>query len=261
MRSKQMHKCLSIRLLLLMFVLPLFSLGNEQAAADLFKKGNEAYAKARYEEALQSYQQVIESGYQSAAVYFNLGNVNYKLGNMPSAILNYEKAYKLNPADADVKLNLQLANLKITDKIETIPEFFLTSWWKELVSLLSVSAWSVLSVVCMLMGFLLLVVYLFSVRIGLKKPAFYGGLALCLMGLIGLIMASIQQHDVTNRNEAIVFTGTVNVKSGPADGQKTLFVIHEGTKVSIQEKDSNWIKVELPNGNVGWIAATAVKEI
>ncbi|TKC06401.1 tetratricopeptide repeat protein [Pedobacter frigoris] len=254
-----MHKH-NICLLLLVLIFPLFSMGNNKAE-DIFLKGNKEYANAEYEEALKTYQQLLDEGYESADVYFNIGNSNYKLGNMSSAILNYEKARKLNPGDEDIELNLQLANLKITDKIEPVPEFFLATWWRNIVLFFSVSAWSVLGVAGVTLGFLLLIVYLFALVLPIKKSAFYIGVCLILIGVFSIIMSEMQQGYFSRHQEAIVFAGTVNVKSGPDASQKTLFVIHEGTKVSIKSKNQNWIEVELPNGNIGWINLTDVKEI
>ncbi|WP_449437698.1 tetratricopeptide repeat protein [Pedobacter steynii] len=102
---------------------PLFLCAKENPEA-LFAKGNGQYAKAQYKEAAQSYEEVLKDGYKSADVYFNLGNAYYKMGEMAPAILYYEKAYKLTPGDQEISLNLQLANLKIADKIDPVPEFF-----------------------------------------------------------------------------------------------------------------------------------------
>lgn len=259
MRSKQMLKHY-ICLFLVLFAVPLCSFGNGQAE-DLFLKGNKEYGKAKYEEALKSYQQLLSHGYESAEVYFNIGNANYKLGNMPLAILNYEKAHKLNPGDDDIRLNLQLANLKITDKIEPVPELFLTTWWRSTILFFSVYTWSVIGIAAITSGFLLLIVYLFALALPLKKTAFYAGVCLIILGAFSIVLSGMQKDYFNDHHGAIVFAGTVNVKSGPDVSHKTLFVIHEGTKVNIKSKNQNWIEVELPNGNTGWITLSDIREI
>jgi hypothetical protein len=262
MTSKTMHNRLkySLPVWLLLFVVPLFSSANRQAET-LLKKGNTEYAKARYNEAAQSYQQVLDSGYQSAAVYFNLGNANYKLGEIPSAILNYEKARKLAPGDDDIKLNLQLANLKITDRIEEVPEFFLTKWWRSFIFFFSMRALAVFNVTCFILGFVLLVAYLFLIDVWPKKVAFYAGVLVLSLGLISFIMVGVQSGYLNGHQQGIVFAGAADVKSGPAGKEKTLFVIHAGTKVNIIQNDSGWIKIILANGNGGWIRLSGIKEI
>jgi tetratricopeptide (TPR) repeat protein len=246
--------------LLLLLIFPLFSQGNEKAES-LFVKGNDWYAKGKYKEAAALYEQVLAAGYFSADVYFNLGNAYYKQEEIPLAILNYEKAGKLSPGDEDIKVNIQLANLKIADKIDAVPEFFLTKWWRSFLLFCSAEALSVLSVTGFLLGFALLIVYLFAVSIGVKRPAFYAGIFLLVFALLISGMASLQAGYLTDSDEAIVFAGTVNVKSGPKENFKTLFVIHEGLKVNVKLQNDGWIKIGLPNGNVGWIAAASVKKI
>lgn len=246
---------------LVLFVLPFCASAKEINAEALFKQGNEAYAKNQYKEAAAAYQQLLDAGYQSEAIYFNLGNANYKLAEIPEAILNYEKALKLNPGDADIQLNLQLANLKITDRMEAVPEFFLTKWWKAFIYFFSLSTLSVITIVCFIAGFVLLIAYLFLIAIWPKKLAFYAGVTVLSLGLVFLMMSAVQAHYLNVSQQGIVFAGAADVKSGPGAKQKTLFVIHEGTKVTIQERDADWIKVALANGNSGWIKLLDISEI
>lgn len=263
MTSKTMHNLLkyNMAVVLLLFVLPFCVSAKEINAEALLRQGNEAYAKNKFKEAAAAYQQVLDAGYQSAAVYFNLGNASYKLAEIPEAILNYEKALKLTPGDEDIRLNLQLANLKITDRIEAIPEFFLTKWWKAFIYFFSLSTLSVFTVVCFITGFILLIAYLFLIAVWRKKLAFYAGVAALSLGLIFMIMSAVQSHYLNVSEQGIVFAGAADVKSGPDMKQKTLFVIHEGTKVTIQEQVADWIKVVLSNGNGGWIKISDITKV
>jgi len=244
----------------MLLLAPLFSMGKDQAV-DLLTKGNGYYAKSEYKQAVAAYQQLLKNGFRSATVYFNLGNAYYKLEEIPSAILNYERAYKLTPNDEDVQVNLQLANLKIADKIETIPPFFLNQWWHKLILACSLTTWSVWGVVLFVIGFLVLIGYLFTQALRVKKIAFYAGICCLALALFCIVMATAQYRYFNDHREAILFSGAVNVKSAPNDQTKTLFVIHEGTKVKIDKREGDWIKIELPNGNVGWIGYSTVKVI
>lgn len=259
MKLKQMHRLWLI--LLFAWLLPFSTFATDQAAEGIFEKGNKAYEKAKYEEAIKSYQQLIDEGYVSSALYYNLGNSHYRLGELPAAVLYYEKARKLSPGDEDIKLNLQLANSKIKDKFEVIPEFFLAKWWNGLVLMYSQDTWSGIAVAGILMGSILLVIYLFAIDIKIKKSGFYAGIVIILLGLFGLLMAQLQQSYFDTHQEAIVFGGTVHVKAGPADAEKTLVVIHEGTKLGIKSRKGNWASVVLPNGNEGWVSLAELREI
>ncbi len=246
--------------ILLFLTLP-FSVYGKDAQQTLFEQGNTQYAKAAYVQAIQSYQKVLAGGYQSEAVFFNLGNAYYKSGDIPSALLYYEKARKLAPGNEDINFNIQFVNLKTTDKVEEAPQFFITNWWHSFILTFSVSTLSVLSVLFIIIGFVLLALYLFAPTLLLKKASFYSGITFVFLGLMSILIANRQTDYFDSHQQAIVFSTSVTAKAGPDSGAKNLFVIHDGTKVDVVERDNGWIKIRLVNGSEGWITLADAKEI
>jgi len=246
--------------LLLAIALPLVSFAKSDTQA-LFEKGNTAYAKAQYKQALADYQQILNAGYQSAALYFNMGNASYKDGEFTTAIWYYEKARKLSPGDEDINFNIRFANLKTTDKVDEPQEFFLTKWWRGFILSASLNALSITSILLVLFGSVLLIIYFFSHLVGLKKASFYIAIVLFVCGVFTIFIAAMQQSYFDSNKQAIIFTGTVNIKSGPAEQTATLFVLHDGTKVNILDTNNGWIKIKLANGNQGWLKKVDVKTI
>ena len=98
----------------------------------LWVRANDAYSLGEYSTALDIYNHIEREGYVSARLWYNMGNTCYKLQDDGRAILYYERALKLDPSNSDVKHNLEIARLKILDKIEIVPEFILATWTKEL---------------------------------------------------------------------------------------------------------------------------------
>ena len=246
--------------LMFVFNLPLLSLADDSAKT-IFENGNKAYAKGQYNDAISDYKKLVDDGYESAAVFFNMGNAYYKNGDIPSAILYYEKAHKLAPGDDDINFNLRYANLKTTDRMDEVPEFFLGRWWRDVILISSADNLAIWSIVFTFIGSGVLVFYFFAGSVNLKKGAFYASALLFFFGLATLFMAGSQTSYFKSHHEAIVFSGAVNVKSGPADQATTLFVIHQGTKVNTLDTSNGWIKITLANGNEGWIKPGDVKEI
>lgn len=246
--------------LLIAIVMPLLAhaANNPQSA---FEKSNQQYAKGKYKEAIAGYRQILNAGYQSVPVYFNLGNASFKSGDIPSAIYYYEKAHKLSPGDDDVNFNIRFANLRTTDKIDVAPEFFLSKWWKGFILMFSGTALAVWSILFILLASTALIIYVFTYSITIKKVSFYSAIILFIAGLSSIFVGNRQLNYFDTHHQAIIFSGAVTVKSSPADAAKSLFVIHEGTKVDVLENSSNWTKIRLPNGNEGWIMATDAKEI
>jgi len=246
--------------LFLVLILPMLSLGNDPGH-DLFVKGNAYYAKAQYKDALNTYQLLLDKGYQSAAVYFNMGNASYKTGDVTSALLYYEKAHKLAPADDDINSNIRFANLKTTDKIDQLPEFFLANWWKTFILSFSKNALSVLSILFIFLASAILAIYFFTGSVSVKKISFYTSMIFFFLGVFMIFIALMQVSYFNGHRQAIVFSSSVTVKSGPVEQSSSLFIIHDGTKVNVLENNNGWMKISLLNGNVGWIKMTDAREI
>ncbi len=227
----------------------------------LIIKGNLAYNEGLYNDAVESYEKVIGSGYESAELYYNLGNSLFKLNDMPAAILYYEKARKIAPKNEDINYNLSLANSRIIDKIEAVPEFFLKQWWNQLKELFSVDTWAVSGITAFVISLLMALVFFLSGSIFLRKGTFWTGIFMLLITVISFTIAIQKYNQYTQHNEAIVFTPTVTVKSSPSEGSVDLFVIHEGTKVKISDHVEGWSEIRIADGSVGWVRNTAFKTI
>ena len=247
-----------IILLLLGCINVLLAFGNNEH----FQQANDLYTKGEYKAAAEMYQKLVDNNYESAALYFNLGNSYYKQNAVAEAILYYEKAKKLAPHDNDIQFNLDMANLQITDKIEPIPTFFLTSFWINLLQLSNMDGWAWITVISLFTVCVLFTLFTLSSEILWRKVNFYSGLMLLLVALFSLYAAFSQHKIVSTSNYAIVFTPTLNVKSSPGNTGKDLFVIHEGTKVQLLEQtEEDWYKIILADGNVGWLKKTDIKLI
>ena len=224
-------------------------------------RGNAAYSKGQYEQAAVDYQKIVDAGYQSVAVYFNLGNAYYRTGDIAASILYYEKAHKLAPSDEDINYNIRFANARTSDKVEQVPEFFVTKWWNSFILSFSVNTLATLSVLCMLAGCGLLVLYLFTNTVIVKRSSFYAGLLVIVVAIVFVFMANRQESYFAGHQQAIIFSNSVTAKNEPDANGKPLFIVHEGTKVNVLQQTDTWMEVELPNGNAGWIAVTDAKDI
>jgi len=228
----------------------------------LFEKANALYAKNQYKQAADIYNEILKAGYQSAALYFNLGNAHYKQGEVPEAILYYEKAHRLAPGDDDINFNIRLANSKTVDKIDEVPEFFLSRWWNGFILSFSADKLATTAIIFMLIGSAFLIWYFFAIAGGVKKFAFFSSVVFFFVAIGAVVIATSQLSYFDNNKQGIVFTPSVNVKTSPADAVSTAFVLHEGTKVNVLGSNGGgWLKIKLANGNEGWIKAADVKEI
>lgn len=254
MRYMTIYKTLLLGLLLGWF-LPLC------AQESTLKEAEEAYAKEDYTQAIELYESVLKSYGESAMVYYNLGNAYYKAGKVAPAILNYERALLLNPGDSDTRFNLQVARQKTVDKIEPIGEFFLTRWIGTVEDVYSADGWAKWGVASFLLFIGCLVLFFFSKWIRLKKIGFFAGICFLLISLVANLFADSQQDKLLHRADAIVFASTVTVKSSPDASGTDLFILHEGTKVTIKSTLGEWSEIQLEDGNVGWMPSKEIQQI
>ncbi|MBN1768085.1 MAG: tetratricopeptide repeat protein [Prolixibacteraceae bacterium] len=247
---------------LFLLILSLFVvLISTASPADSLQKANEAYAANEFEKAVSLYESILDSGYESSELYFNLGNAYYKSNQLPKAILNYERARLLNPKDEDIQFNLELANQFVVDKIEALPRPFLAKWGNSLVNTFTSNQWAFTSIASFVLMLTLALVYLLSRRIGFRKLAFALSIVFLLISIASFVFSYQQKNKIIQHNHAIIFNPTVTVKASPDDSGTDLFVIHEGLKVSIEQKLDNWVEIKIEDGNSGWIKNEVMEEI
>ena len=54
---------------------------------------------------------------------------------------------------------------------------------------------------------------------------------------------------------------SVNGKSSPDNSGTDLFVIHEGSKVTVEDEMGDWFEIKLSDGNKGWIPSGSLEVI
>lgn len=224
-------------------------------------EGDSAYIKEDYPAAIQMYEEVLKNG-EAAEVYYNLGNSYYKIGEIAKAIINYERALLLKPGNSDIRANLEVARGKTIDKVEPVPEIFFISWIKALVNRLSVDAWATWGIISFILLIVALYFFIFSKQIMWKKVGFISGIIFLIVTVCSNLFAFQQKDRLINRDNAIVMNPSVTVRSTPSESGTSLFILHEGRKVSIKDNSmKEWKEIRLEDGKVGWVAASAIEVI
>jgi tetratricopeptide (TPR) repeat protein len=239
----------------LLFSLPLWAQDARMANA------NQLYAASKFSESIAAYEDILKTGVESEALYFNLGNAYYKTGQLPLAILNYERALLIDPNDKDIIYNLELANSQIADRINSVGEFFLTTWVKRFISMADSDLWAWSGLLLFAVALVALGFFLYANTTLVKRMGFFAGIIFILLSITTLSFSYSQKSRQVNRSEGIVFAPTLNVKSSPDTSGTDLFVIHEGTKVRILDKLGSWLKVVIKDGSEGWIPANEIEII
>ncbi|WP_170110656.1 tetratricopeptide repeat protein [Flavilitoribacter nigricans] len=247
---------------LLLIFLFLFTGMTARAQPDqLMEEGNAAYANKNYERAIEAYEKILADGFISDALHYNLANAYFRTQQLGKAILHYEKAQQLAPGDQDIKHNLEVAYGQQVDEMEPLPAFFLSQWWRGLRSRLSTNGWTIFGLFLLWVsaaGFLL---WLMGKERKRRKQGFLVGIiALALCVLPFALAISRKSYDLHSK-EAILLAPEAQLHFAPDTDSQVVLTIHEGLKLDLQDRISDWYKVRLPNGEIGWLPVEVVSEI
>jgi SH3-like domain-containing protein len=70
-----------------------------------------------------------------------------------------------------------------------------------------------------------------------------------------------QKKALEDHSTAIVFVPTATIKSSPDNSGTDLFVLHEGTKLTIKSVLGDWSEITTEDGNTGWILSKSIEKI
>jgi hypothetical protein len=126
----------------------------------------------------------------------------------------------------------------------------------------SVDSWARTALIALLVAVTLALLYLFSERIWLRKVGFFGGIFLLLIFFVSNLFAWQQKRNLTQRSGAIIIKSAVNVKSTPSENGTDLFILHEGTKVTITDSSmKEWREIRVADGKEGWLETSEIEVI
>ncbi|PQJ16339.1 SH3 domain-containing protein [Aureicoccus marinus] len=225
----------------------------------VFEQAAEAYNAEEYKKAIELYESVLEEGQHSAALYFNLGNAHYQLGEVGPSVYYFEKALLLDPEDAEIRNNLNYANNMRIDAIEQVPKSFFGQVRESILGWFHFDQWARIGIVFMLISVMSFLAYQWIAGSTFKRFFFIVALGAVGLSLLTLLISYLDFQQYQSEQPAVIFSQQVSFTSAPNTRGDILFTLHEGTKVNVLEQYDQWAKVELPDGQTGWIISESVR--
>jgi tetratricopeptide (TPR) repeat protein len=245
-------------LILLFFSFIIGTAVSQDTNKDKFYQGVTYFTAGSYKEALQSWTEIYNTGYRSATLDYNIGNAYFKLNNIPLAILFFERAYLLKPVDENINYNLLIARTLIVDRFQEIPEVFFVRWYNIVSLVLSTNSWAKISITTFILFLLSLSLYIYSSRYRHKIIGFWLGVFFFIISLTTLAFTIRNKSLVYDSHKAIISSQQVSGKSSPDKSGNDLFILHEGTKVTVEDEVGEWTEIRLSDGNKGWIPVNSI---
>ena len=227
-----------------------------------FLQANKLYNNSKYEQSIELYFQILDSGVHSSELYFNIGNAHYRLNDIANSILFYERSLKLNPFDNDVTNNLNMVKNSLIDDIAMVPPSFIDKQLNTISNLLDYSSWGKVLILLSFIFLILFVVYFFSNKPITKRTAFTSLFFIIIVIALTLWISLNAYQNNYLEKYAIIFSTKIEVKTDPNERSDNLLTLHLGTKVKIIDNfNVDWIKIKLVNGQEGWIKKNEIKII
>ena len=244
-----------LRIFLLLFFMCIPLLAVEEGISQYYKNGTDAYKKGQYDLAIQEFESILSNNWDSPELYYNLGNAFFRSGNTAGAVWAFESCLNLSPTHSDAKYNLKLANLKVVDRMGLPDPPLYLQWYLGLKEQFTPTTW---------INITLFIFFLFSLTVTVNR------LFLLVQNLRGVILTIffislfVTFHSIwTNKslNLGVIYSLEAEVRSEPNTFSTRLFEVHEGLKVSVNQLENDWVKIELLDGKTGWISNDQIRLI
>lgn len=225
-----------------------------RAAEDpAFAKANQAYGEGRFQEAVDGYRSLVDSGRWHAHLFYNLGNAWFRLGDFGKAILHYERALALDPHHPEASANLRLARDQaraLELRKDRIEKYVAMATPTQYAIAAAIAFWFVLFGLTRLF---------FSPRRSGGRMALVAG-ALLVFGLSSFALYTLE-NGARGRALAIITGKEIEARLATADNASSILTLPAGSEVKVLSQRGDWVYAALPNDQRGWIPARAVERV
>ncbi len=201
--------------------------------------------------AAQRFKSLVAAGIINGRLEYNLGNCYLQARDPGRAVLHYRRAYRLIPRDPLLADNLREARSRCLTRVQpTRRSAFLRSvffWHYQS----SITERTKIAAVCYAVFWMLLALRSLRPRRSVSALAFFiGAITLVLAGSVALTHWSER-----NAPTGVVTAMDVVVYKGPGTGYQRQFEqpLQPGVEFTLQERRGAWWRLELPDGQSGWI--------
>lgn len=256
---KDMRSILSFLLITLIFFNTSLSFSDDSSST--FQAGVDAFQKSQFEEARKAFQTALSSPKYRFSALYNLGNTAYRQQKFGEALAYYRLAENLKPRDSDLRSNMQLAQSAL--RVKGLPGPVPT--WETFRNMILTKATIDEFLVVTLFSLAALAVGI--LRFLRQKKANEKGAAeaprvtvvsiFSAVATLILVVLTVCKAIDDSSPRATVVAQKVEVRSGPAESNASLYELHEGLEVYVETKHDNWLQVTYPGGLTGWIPESA----
>lgn len=218
-----------------------------------FARANRDYSEGRYQEAVEGYQSLVQSGRWSANLFYDLGNAWFRTGNFGQAILNYERALGLDPRHPEAVANLQLAR----DEARALE--LRRNWIDRYLDAGTTTQYSIAAAAAFWFALFLAIRLFFSHRRSAGRVAL---MALSLVVCAAAVSALYAREIGPKGSDLAIVTGkNIEARLATADSASSVLALPPGSEIKILSERGDWIYAALPNDLRGWLPAKSAARV
>lgn len=168
---------------------------------DLLVIADSSYNKGKYDITIACYEIILDQGLENAEMYFNLGCCHFQLRQYKKSKSYFYKSLALNEDLNISQKNITLCNTKMLKR--EMPEPFYINWWNNILNILTLKYWIILSYIAMAILTILTILKLYK-----KKNIPTGIIILIIMTnvMIYVLVTSKQKkmYEVFKQNDVSI---------------------------------------------------------
>jgi tetratricopeptide (TPR) repeat protein len=218
-----------------------------------FAKANQDYSEGHFQEAVDGYQTLVNSGQWSANLFYELGNAWFRLGNFGEAILNYERARALDPHHPEAAANLALVRDEaraLELKRDGLERYIEAGTSTQYSIAASIAFWSAL------FG---------AARLFFARRRSAARVSLIIFSTVVFAGAVFALYSLETGNKgsalAIVTGKNIEARLATADNANSVLALPPGSEVKVLSQRGDWLYAALPNDLRGWIPANGAQRV
>lgn len=238
----------------------LFS-GQSFAQQTRFDRGSSLLEEGRYQESIDVYRSIAESGYQSGALWLNLGVAYARIDSLGMAKYYFLRAEKYQETEERAANALAYVNNRFPRQSAVLP----TLPWIRFINFLSDSfglrAIALTALVLLYAGVAMKIGSWF--RVDLKKVLSYSGYAAIGLSALLFICSVIINYQENRYATGVMIHREGTVYEQPNEDASIVSTAYEGYTMQVDKTESEgrgeWKYIRLENGMYGWIEEDQIR--
>jgi tetratricopeptide (TPR) repeat protein len=210
---------------------------------------------------MEAFKRELAKGSPNSSLLYNLGNACFKAGRLGEAILYYERAARLAPRDEDIQDNLALARLAAVDRFIEPPRPWPVEVFVRLHRRVTANEVAVLAAGLWWAVGLAVAARCAAVARRRQRAAAIAALVAGILLLPAGLSLAVKLYNAAYVEQAIVVVEEAELRTGPGASFGSVVTLHEGAKLTIQERRGVWVHGRMQTGGEGWVQSGHIETI